>query len=341
MNEEQPNSFVVTKAQRRAVPMLISLAGTSGSGKTFSGLLMAGGIAGSDGRVGMIDAENGRGTLYADDPLIMKAIPKGYLYTPISTPYSPSRYVEALKALESAGCTIAVIDSASHEWEGDGGCSDIAEAKKIKNNPNWIVAKREHRRFMSHALTSPMHIIFCLRAREKVRVIRAAKGEQLTYEPLGIQPIAEKNFVFEMLLSLMFNGTEGSPLHHTYVGMKVPKMMAEAFPGNELITVRHGEAIRRWADGGAMVAPSELLSRRARAVAADGVEAYRTFFTGLTSAQRKELEAEHPTLKDIAQRVDDDRAVLDAKEPTEPTPEEMAEFDRREAEAAIRAKGAA
>ena len=32
------NDFIVTKAARKAVPMLISLSGTSGSGKTFSGL---------------------------------------------------------------------------------------------------------------------------------------------------------------------------------------------------------------------------------------------------------------------------------------------------------------
>lgn len=297
------SDFKVTTAARKSVPMLISLAGTSGSGKTFSGLLLAGGIAGTDGKVGMIDAENGRGTLYADDPMIRAAIPNGYLYTAITPPYSPARYVEALKAIEEVGCTVALIDSTSHEWEGDGGCSDIAEKRKLKNNPNWAAAKQEHRRFMSHALTSPMHIIFCLRAREKVKVLKGKDGG-MVYEPLGIQPIAEKNFVFEMLLSLLFHD------NHTYSGIKVPGMLADVFPGGQLITPRHGEMVRKWADGGAIkTEPLDLLLKRARSVAEDGTEAYKAFYLALSGQQKKQLAEEHEKLKDIAKAKDDEFAM--------------------------------
>lgn len=296
-------SFIVTKAARKSVPMLISLSGTSGSGKTFSGLLLAAGMAGADGKVGMIDTENGRGTLYADDPLIMRALPNGYDYVGMESPYSPARYIEALQCLERGGCTVALIDSTTHEWEGDGGCCDIADKNRLKRMPNWIMAKREHRRFLAYALSSPMHIIFCLRAREKVRVVKNAKGEDV-YEPMGIQPITEKNFVFEMLISLLFEGD------HHYSGIKVPGMLQSVFPGGELITPKHGQMIRAWADGGAIkTVPSELLLKRARGVAEEGIEAYRQFFSELTQAQKREIGEHHEQLKAIAKSRDEERAM--------------------------------
>lgn len=306
-------SVTVVKAVRKSVPMLISLSGTSGSGKTFSGLLLAAGIAGKEGKVGMIDTENGRGTLYADDPTIMRALPNGYDYVALSAPYSPAAYIEALKALEQAGCNVAIIDSTSHEWEGTGGCCDIADNNKLKGMPNWIMAKREHRRFQTYALSSTMHIIFCLRAREKVKVVKTAKGE--AFESAGIQPIAEKNFVFEMLISLMFDGNEGTPGHHRYAGIKVPGMLADVFPGGELITPRHGEMIRAWADGGKLkTAPGELLLVRARGIAEEGTEAYKAFYLALSGQQKRELADHHEALKDTAKARDDERALAEASE---------------------------
>lgn len=276
------DEFVVTKAVRRAIPTLTSLSGTSGSGKTFSGLLLAAGLAGDTGKVGMLDAENGRGTLYEDDPDIRKALP-GYEYVPISAPYSPARYTKGLLALEAAGCTVALVDSTTHEWEGEGGAADIAENNKLRGMPNWALAKKEHKRFMAYCMSSRMHIVFCLRAREKTKIVKDDKGKE-QFVQMGIQPIAEKNFVFEMLLSLMFD--EAS---HRYTGIKVPKMLASIFRGGELITKAHGVAIRQWADGGQALGENDLLFKRASASAVGGKEAYRAFFAALTAKERQAL----------------------------------------------------
>lgn len=291
--------FTVVKAKRKAVPALISLSGTSGSGKTLSGLLMAAGLAGS-GKVGMIDAENGRGTLYEDDPLVRAALPGGYDYVPITPPYSPARYVEAIKAMEAAGVDVCLIDSTSHEWEGEGGCDDIAEAKKLRGMKNWAFAKREHKKFLAYCLSSRMHIIFCLRARDKVRIL-----PDNSVVPMGIQPVAEKNFVFEMLLSLMFD--EGT---HHYQGVKVPKMLAGILKGGELITKAHGEAVRQWLEGGAVLDPGELLLKRARSAAECGMKEYSALFAGLTVDEKVILRGTdqkpgpHAALKAIAESVD-------------------------------------
>jgi len=210
-------------ARRQAVPLLLSIASVSGGGKTYSALLLAAGLAGPDGKVGLIDTENGRGLMYADSPGIVKALPRGYWYARFDPPFSPERYVEYLAAAEASGVTVCVVDSGSHEWEGIGGVAESAESdsqRKRGNFGRWADPKMRHKRFVYYILTSQMHMIFCLRAREKSKFISAGDpivlgpGQEIsdapvakkdTIVPLGLQPIAEKNFAFEMVLSLVLD----------------------------------------------------------------------------------------------------------------------------------------
>lgn len=299
------DEFKIEKAVRQSVPLLISLSGTSGSGKTFSGLLLGGGIAGEDGQLGMIDAENGRGSLYADDPDIVRAIPNGYLRMGLTAPYTPKRYIQALMAMEAAGVTVCLIDSTTHEWEGEGGCNDIAENNKLRGMPNWAMAKREHKRFMAYALSSRMHIIFCLRARQKVKITQDNK-----VIPIGIQPVCEKNFVFEQLLSLSFD----EATHH-YSGIKVPKMLASTFPGGGLITRDQGTSLRDWNAGGRALDPNAALQLRARSAAELGMEEYGAFFRELSTKDKNTLSSTlHADNKAIAEEHDKaDRARAEAE----------------------------
>ncbi len=279
-------------AVREAVPMPIAISGPSGSGKTFSALLVAAGIAGTTGKVALLDTENGRGKLYADSPGIKKALPNGYLYAELSAPFSPKRYCEAIDDAEAAGVTVLVIDSGSHEWEGPGGCEEIAETAKKK----WATAKAENRKFVYRLLYSPMHIIICLRAREKVKIIKGSNE----HIPLGILPICEKNFMFEMLLSLQLEDKT-----HNAIPVKVPDALQSVFPGGQMLTKADGEKIRQWIDSGTSADADDRLKKRARLIAEEGVSAYSEFFTSLTAAQRKMLAAStHAENKAIAAAAD-------------------------------------
>ena len=302
------------KAKRKAAPMLLAISSVSGGGKTYTSLLLAAGIAGPDGRVGMVDAENGRGEMYADSPGIMAALPNGYDYIRFDPPYSPDRYIEHLQAAEKAGITVCVVDSGSHEWEGIGGCCEIAEKNPLGKMPNWSRAKLAHKRFVNYLLSSSMHIIFCLRAREKVKIFKrgdqmvtnvAAVGEDFpiadkdTVVSLGLQPITEKGFIFEMLVSLQLD-------EHTHfaVPLKVPEPLMPLFPGKRLITKEDGERIRRWNLGAPEEDPAERLQKRAHAAAEEGVESYRAFFTSLTAAQKQALKPHHEANKATAEQAD-------------------------------------
>jgi hypothetical protein len=99
-------SVIIAPAKRKSVPMLISLAGVSGSGKTYSALLLAAGLAGEKGTIGFLDTENGRGSMYADSPGIQAALPDGYEIAEMREPFAPARYSEAVEAFEGHGCKV-------------------------------------------------------------------------------------------------------------------------------------------------------------------------------------------------------------------------------------------
>lgn len=291
-------SLDFVRAVRKSSPMLIGLAGVSGSGKTYSALLLAAGIAG-DGEVGFLDTENGRGSMYADSPGIVKALPKGYRIAQLDPPFSPDRYIEAIAAAEKSGIKVLVIDSASHEWEGLGGACEIAETQKLKGMPNWSKAKLLHKRFMNHCLTTNVHLIFCLRAREKTKIIKNAATGKEEFLSLGIQPIAEKSFAFELTLSLQLD-----ELTHSAVPIKVPEPLRPLFPEAHLITKEDGERIRQWNETGTTADPAEQLIKRGAAEAEKGMRAYRAWYESLTPPQRKSLGAKHTEYKNTAEEAD-------------------------------------
>jgi len=195
--------------------LLIALCGTSGSGKTYTALQIAMGMTGNPAKIGFLDTENKRGSLYAD------ILPKPFLIGDLIAPFSPIRYVESIKEFVEAGVEVLIVDSVSHEWEGEGGCEDIAD-KALENGKkmaDWKKAKREHKKFINALLQAPIHLILCVRAREKTSFADPNKPVSL-----GIQPICEKNFMFEMTASLMM-GDEGKEQKH----IKVPSFLKTAF----------------------------------------------------------------------------------------------------------------
>lgn len=285
------------KAVRKSVPLIMSISGTSGSGKTYSAILLAAGLAGPNGKVGFIDTENQRGCFYADSPGIMAALPQGFQILDLDAPFSPSRYIEAIDAAEKAGINVLVIDSGSHEWEGTGGCSDIAE----KDKGRWNNAKRANRKYVYRLLYSTMHIIVCLRAREKSKIIpknESASGREEVLS-LGVLPVCEKNFVYEMLLSIQLDERT-----HNAMPVKVPEPLMSVFAGSRMITKADGEKIRQWNETGSTGDQHERLTKQARAAAQEGMESYKNFFSGLTPTQKKSLDASHAENKAIAERID-------------------------------------
>lgn len=273
----------IQKAKRKAVPMLVSIASPSGFGKTYSALLMAAGMAGKNGKIGFIDTELGRGSMYADDPDIMELIPQGYDIVEISAPFTPEKYIEALEAFK--GYDVVVLDSGTHEWEGMGGCQDIAENNKLRGMPNWSKAKMAHKRFMNCLTQLPFDTIICLRAREKTKP-EVINGKTQMID-MGMQPICEKNFMFEMTLSMMLDE------NHKPILTKCPKPLLPLFNGGDnLITPSMGERLKEWSNGG------ESIDKELRALEADitsyamqGNKVYKERIAKLSDDEKSKLKS--------------------------------------------------
>jgi len=243
----------IRNAQREGARLIVGFAGRSGSGKTRTAIEFGYVLANYDPqKLGFLDTENRRGSLYADvlQTNSIRPTDKPFLVGDLYPPFSPSRYIEAIMEFQKAGVEVLIVDSGTHEWEGQGGCIEIAEAGSSKM-PNWNLAKAAHKRFTNALLACDMHIIFCVRAREKAAPERDDKGK-LVYRELGMQPITEKNMMFEMTASLIVDN-QGL----TQVGIKVPGQLQPYLGrGTGYITAADGKAVRDWVDGAKQLDPA-------------------------------------------------------------------------------------
>lgn len=236
-------TFTFAPAARQQVGLLIALAGASGSGKTYSALRMARGIS-PEGKVFFIDTEARRGLHYASEFKFMHA--------DMRPPFTPERFVEGIKAAEQAGAEVVIIDSASHEYDGEGGIMDSADrlaANGVKSPGNWKEPKMAHKKMMNALLQSRCHIIFCLRADEKIRIAKDTQTGKTVVEQLGWMPIQEKRFMYEMTASFtLVPSSPGKPFFD--LPHKLQEQHRAMFPQGQFIGEDAGKLIAEWAAGG-------------------------------------------------------------------------------------------
>lgn len=300
----------IRKAQRANARLLITLASWTGKGKTFTAIQLGYGLANYKAeKVGLLDAENRRGSLHAD--ILEKATKptnERFLIGDLVAPFSPRRYVDAMEEFEAAGIEVLIIDSTTHEWEGIGGCQDIAEAGNPKI-PNWNFAKKEHKRFMDKMLQCDMHIICCVRAREKTKPER--KDGKLEFVELGLQPIQEKNFMFEATASLMMYD-EGMRQEV----LKCPAALLGILGRKSgYITADDGKRLRDWVDGALQLDPTVEKFRNRLLSNTEGGFIHIEECWGKTPVAVREAlgEAFHGTLVASAKSYDELKNMADAE----------------------------
>ncbi len=254
-------TFEFKKAEREAAPVFVGIEGKSGSGKTFSALLLARGIVGPNGKIGVIDTEGKRSLMYADDPEI-----GGFLHMDFVAPYSSDRFRQAIHAARAAGVDVIVIDSASHEHEAEGGMLDFAdqeEARGVKPRAKWIKPKMQHNRFVRAALSCGAHIIFCIR----VKTIVNTDTKPATKEDYAV---CESNLPYEFTIRLR---VENEGVAHFE---KVPKPFQKHVRQGERITVEHGALLMQEASRGKDVSKLTAIIANLEEAASSGTEVFRT-----------------------------------------------------------------
>lgn len=183
-------------AKRQQAKIKLSLAGSSGSGKTYSALLLAYGICNDWSKIAIIDTENFSASLYAHLGQ--------FNVVNITEPFSPQKYCEAIKLCVDAGMEVIVIDSITHEWQGKGGCLDMHEKETAKMKiPNsftaWSKITPLHQQFIDAILQSNCHIICTVRS--KTEYILAERNGKQVPQKVGMAPITRDGFDFEVSIS--------------------------------------------------------------------------------------------------------------------------------------------
>lgn len=227
------------KAERKKAKIRLGLSGASGFGKTYSGLLIAKGLVGDWDKIALIDTENGSGELYSDLG--------DYNVVTLEAPYTPERYVEAVKMCEKAGIECIVIDSITHEWDGEGGCLDIL-TKLGGKYQDWSKVTPRHNQFVQAILTAKCHVITTVRRKQDYEMSKDNQGKTKV-EKVGTKEVTREGFEYELTLNLEFiNDKHLVKASKDRTGLFMDK--PEFIPTEET-----GKIIRDWCESG--VTPQE------------------------------------------------------------------------------------
>lgn len=230
------SAFEIHRATKRRAKLRLGMSGPAGSGKTYSALLIASGLG---GRIGMIDTEHGSGDLYAD------LLPEGYDVLSLPPPFTPARYIEALHALEQAGCDTIIVDSLTHAWSGEGGSLDRQGKIADKSGNSWQAWRQvtpEHNALVEALLQSPCHIIATMRAKTEYVQERDERTGKNIVRKIGLAPIMRDGIEYEFTVFF-----ELDVQHMAFVGKDRTRLFDGTIfkPG-----VETGQELLGWLDAG-------------------------------------------------------------------------------------------
>lgn len=204
-------------------------------------------------------ARAGRGSIFSD------LIPGGYSVLDLDAPFSPMRYEAAIAAAE-AQADVVVVDSMSHEWSGEGGVLDWADAELERmgggdNNKmrSWIKPKMAHKQMVMRLLRCKCALICCLRGEEKTHVGKSASGKSTVVTDDFSTPLFDPRFIFELLLNFETlvgaNGQGGYVVPRKITHPSIAPLLPQE---GQQIGIATGEALARWcASPGAASAPGK------------------------------------------------------------------------------------
>ena len=222
------------QTQRHNVKLRLGISGASGFGKTYSALQLAYGMTGDWSKIAVIDTENSSASLYSDMG--------NFNVLNLHAPFSPERYIEAIQTCEKSNMEVIIIDSITHEWQGDGGCLQIHEQLGGRFQ-DWASVKPRHQKFIDAILRSKCHIITTTRRKTdySLDVVSGGKTKVVKH---GTKGITSEGFEYE--LSVNFELINENHL------CKVSKDRTNLFSGKSefIINIDTGKKLKAWCNQG-------------------------------------------------------------------------------------------
>lgn len=235
------------KASKKQQKLRLLLEGASGSGKTYSALIIATTLAESlKKRIAFIDTEYGSASLYADR--------FEFDTMELTPPFTPEKYVSAIKEAASSGeYGVLVIDSISHEWSGQGGCLDIQSQLGGTFN-DWKKVTPRHQRFINSILEANIHIIGCARTKSDYVMEEGVNSKgKATTKPVKVGTKTEQREGLEFEFTTIFR------LNQNHVA-SVSKDRTSLFENEDaVITEETGQKLFEWLNSGEAVPEPETV----------------------------------------------------------------------------------
>ena len=223
----------IQKAERKQARIKMALQGPSGSGKTYSSLLIAFGLCNNWNKIVVIDTENQSSHLYAHLG--------DYKVLSISPPFSPERYIQAIKACVESGAEIIIIDSISHEWEGEGGILSIHGKMTGNSFTNWNAVTPRHNAFVNAIIQCPIHIVATIRSKQDY--VLSEKNGKYVPEKVGLKGVTREGVDYEMTLVFELDIRHNAKATKDRTGLFIDKP-------DLLIDPAIGERIKAWCTSG-------------------------------------------------------------------------------------------
>lgn len=284
------------KAQRKRAKLKIGVSGASGSGKTLSSLLLAFGLIKGENpsftdeqvwdKIVIIDSENGSGELYVGTEV--GGIKVGnYNAVTLTSPFTPDKYIEALNVCKNADMYLAIIDSTSQLWAGQGGLLEMQgnTAKRTGNSYTaWREVTPQYNLFVDTMLQIDMHIIATMRSKTEYIQEKDEKGRS-TVRKVGMAPIQRDGMEYEFTTFLDIDSDHlafGSKDRTGIVDQKYFK-----------VTPQTGLELAKWLDGSQSAdTPEQVIAvSKAEEVKAEEPTNLKKVLDDITAAFKTKLES--------------------------------------------------
>ncbi|PXV67350.1 AAA domain-containing protein [Dysgonomonas alginatilytica] len=218
------------QSQRMQAKIKLAIEGCSGSGKTYSSLLLASGIT-SWNKIAIIDSENGSADLYAHLG--------NYNVLTLQTPFTPEKYIQAIEVCEKAGMEVIIIDSISHCWEY---LLEYHSGLQGNSFTNWGKITPRQNSFIQKVLSSNSHIICTMRTKQDY--VLTEKNGKMIPEKVGLKAVMRDGVDYEFTIVFDIDIKHNAVANKDRTGMFVGKP-------EFLISSDIGKRILQWCNSGA------------------------------------------------------------------------------------------
>ncbi|OMI34458.1 ATP-binding protein [Streptomyces sparsogenes] len=203
-DEYDDGAFIFRPATKDKAKARVAVQGVSGSGKTWTGLSIAHGLAEGQ-RFAVIDTERGAASLYVGINGIQFDVLQMHRY-------DPRDLVKALAAAAQAGYPAVKIDSLSHFWKGTDGTLEQVDKAKSRYGGNSFAGWKEgtpmQNDMIDALLSYPGHVVVTMRSHTEWVLQENERGKK---EPVAMGMRAEQRkgveYEFGLVCSMDINNT--------------------------------------------------------------------------------------------------------------------------------------